>query len=69
MSIGTTQRFTAEVKKYDPDFEDEQVFDTAEEAAEWLREQNKYGQQKMWINNEQIDQNRLSEDFKRIFGK
>lgn len=47
-------RFVADVKKYDPDDEDEAVFDTLEEATEWLRQQQAYGFHAMWLNNERV---------------
>ena len=48
------QQFTAEIKKYDPDFEDGATFDTWEEAEQWLLNQRQYGLFSMWINNQHV---------------
>jgi hypothetical protein len=52
-------KFTADVKKYDPDNEDEAEFETLEAAIEWLKSRRAYGYSSMWLNNRRVcfDQN------------
>jgi hypothetical protein len=58
------KQYAAEIKRYDPDYEEEVVFASRDEAAEWLLAQQKYGRCRMWINNERvrIQQGRIVSD-------
>lgn len=47
--------YSADCKRYDPDHQDGEDFQTWDEAAEWLLHQYQYGMRAMWINDEKVE--------------